>query len=71
MPRYLVMNRRNIGGHAASARDAVSSEPGVSVVSAVNPDVVTIEANEDVANHLREKLRHTHYVEAEVRRSLH
>lgn len=70
MPRYLVMNRRNVAGPAVAAREAVASEPGITVVSDENPNSVTIEASEEAANQLRAKLRNTHYVEAEVRRSL-
>ena len=46
------------------------AEPGVKILAADNPDTVTIEANEEAADHLRAKLRDTHFVEPEVRRSL-
>jgi len=67
--RYVVTTRRAKGG-TASARDAVVAEPGVKILAADNPDTVTIEANEEVADQLRAKLRDSHFVEPEVRRSL-
>ena len=74
MPRYVVVNRRGTGGAGrpaeASAFDAVSSEPGVTVVSAANPRTVTIDAAANVADRLRKKLAKTHFVEPEIRRGL-
>ena len=70
MPRYLVMNRRGLQEPAKDALDAVSREPGVSVIHSEDPRSVTIEADERVAERLRTTLRDTHYVEPEIRRSL-
>ena len=70
MPRYVVMKRRDTHGTAKSALDAVSNEAGVSIISADNPDVVTIETTEATAKRLRATLQGTHHVEPEVRRSL-
>ena len=70
MPRYLVTTQRAERGSAASARDAVAAEPGIKLLSSNDPQMVTIEATEDAANRLREKLKHTHFVEPEIRRSL-
>jgi len=70
MPRYVVTTRRAKLGSAVSARDAVSNEAGVKLLGGDNPDSVVIEAPEDVASELRTKLRDTHFVEPEVRRSL-
>ena len=70
MPRYVVTTRRAKKGVAPSARDVVMSEPGIQVLAGDNPDTVTIEANEQAAEHLRDKLRDTHIVEPEIRRSL-
>ncbi len=71
MPRYLVTTRRAKRGSTVSARDAVETEPGITLLSADNPQSVTIEATEDAANRLRAKLQDTHFVEPEIRRSLH
>ena len=70
MPRYLVTTRRAERGSAASARDAVTAEPGIKLLSSNDPQMVTIEATEDAANKLRDKLKDTHFVEPEIRRSL-
>lgn len=71
MSRYLVTTHRAERGSAKSAREAVEAEPGITLLSADNPQSVTIEATEDAANRLRAKLRDTHFVEPEIRRSLH
>lgn len=71
MPRYLVTTRRTERGSTASARDAVETEPGITLLNADNPQSVTIEAAEDAANQLRAKLHDTHFVEPEIRHSLH
>jgi hypothetical protein len=65
------MTRRAERGSVMSARDAVEGEPGITVLHADNPDVVTIEASEEAAQRLRDTLRETHFVEPEVRRKLH
>jgi hypothetical protein len=70
MPRYLVTTRRSARGSAVPARDAVASEPGVTLLSSNDPQMVTIEASEQAANALREKLKDTHFVEPEIRRGL-
>jgi hypothetical protein len=71
MPRYLVTTRRKERNSAMSALDAVKTESGVKVVNSNNPESVTIEATEDAASRLRAKLNDTHFVEPEIRRSLH
>ena len=70
MPRYLVTTRRAERGSVPSARDAVAAEPGIKLLSSNDPQMVTIEATEDAANRLRDKLKDTHFVEPEFRRSL-
>jgi len=70
MARYLVSTRRGDRGSAQSARDAVGSEPGVTLVNADDPHMVTIDASEEAADRLRSKLGGTHFVEPEIRRSL-
>jgi len=70
MPRYLVTTRRIERGSAVTARGAVAAEPGVTLVNSEDPHMVTIDASEDTAIRLREKLKQTHFVEPEVRRSL-
>jgi len=50
---------------------AVSEEPDVKVVTASDPNMVTIETNDAAAGRLRRKLESTHYVEPEIRRGLH
>jgi hypothetical protein len=71
MPRYLVTTQRSQRGSTASAYDAVKDESGVSVLAANDAQCVTIEAAEDVADRLRAKLHATHFVELEIRHSLH
>lgn len=68
--RYVVTTLHAKRGAVSSAKDVVSGEPGVKLLAADNPDMVTIDADEEAASQLREKLRGTHFVEAEVRRSL-
>lgn len=70
MPRYLVMNRRSADTHAVSARDAVAGQPGISIVTDANPELITIEASDDAATRLRQRIGRTHHVELEVRRGL-
>jgi hypothetical protein len=70
MPRYLVTTRRAQRDSAISARDAVTAEPGVKLVSSNDPQMVTIEATEDAATRLQAKLKDTHFVEPEIRRGL-
>ena len=70
--RFLVTTRRSLRQEgASSALAAVSEEPDVKVVSASDPNMVTIEANDAAAGRLRRKLELTHYVEPEIRRGLH
>lgn len=74
MPRYVVASRRDAparDARVALARDAVCAEPGVQVLADSNPHVVTIEAPEDVAEHLALKLATTHHVEPEGQRRAH
>ena len=62
--------KRSDRGSAPTAADAVAGEPGVTVVNAADPQAVTIEASEETAQRLRDKLGSTHFVEPEIRRSL-
>jgi len=55
MPRYLVTTRRTERGSATSARDAVTDEPGIKLVSSNDPQMVTIEASDDAASRLLAK----------------
>jgi pheromone shutdown protein TraB len=71
MPRYLVTTRRALRDSAPSALAAVEKEHGVDVVNGENPDMVTVEASEERAASLTDKLKETHNVEPEIRRSLH
>jgi hypothetical protein len=70
MGRYLVTTRRSDRGSVLSARDALAAEPGVTLVNSDDPHMVTIDATEEVANRLRDKLHQTYFVEPEIRRSL-
>jgi hypothetical protein len=70
MGRYLVTTRRSDRDTAMSAADAVKNQPGITPVQTTDPQMVTIEATEDAANRLRQKLQATHYVEPEIHRSL-
>jgi hypothetical protein len=70
MPRYLVTTHRADRDVASSAQDAIAGEPGIKVVSSIDPQMVTIEASDEAANRLRAKLKETHFVEPEIRRSL-
>ncbi|HTT60358.1 MAG TPA: hypothetical protein VMG35_00905 [Bryobacteraceae bacterium] len=73
MARYVVATRRDQrdSGDVATALDAIRGEPGIQVVGAADPHMVTIEASDEDAGRLREKLAGTHFVEAEIRRGLH
>ena len=57
-------------GEAQPACDAVAAEPGIKLVNADNPHMVTIDASEEAADRLRGKIGETHFVEPEIRRSL-
>jgi hypothetical protein len=70
MARYVVTTRRAERGSAVTARDAVAAEPGITVLNSDDPHMVTIEATQDAASRLRDKLHETHFVEPEIRRSL-
>jgi len=70
MPRYLVATRRAVRDSAISAREAVEAEAGIKLVNGDDPHMVTIEADEDSANQLQERLKDTHFVEPEIRREL-
>ena len=70
MGRYLVTTHREQSGVVESALQAVENEPGITIVNAENPQMVTIDATEDAASRLRDKLQNTYLVEPEIRRSL-
>ena len=61
---------REQSGVVESALQAVENEPGITIVNAENPQMVTIDATEDAASRLRDKLQNTYLVEPEIRRSL-
>lgn len=71
MPRYLVTTRRALRGRVATALDALSGEPDVAIVDARDPEMVTIEASEEAAARLGEKIAATHFVDRETRHRLH
>jgi hypothetical protein len=71
MARYLVTTRRAERGSSVSAREAVESEPGITLLTWDDPQTVMIEANEQQAENLRLKFNATHIVEPEFHRSLH
>ncbi len=72
MARYLVTTRRDARSEdGPTALAAVSSEPGVTVVSSADPHMVTVEMSPDTADRLRDKLAATTFVEPEIRRGLH
>ena len=71
MPRHLVTTHPEDRDSAISARDAVTAEPGITIVNSNDPHMVTIQASEDAARHLQAKLKDTHFVEPEFRRGLH
>ncbi|HJT34797.1 MAG TPA: hypothetical protein VJ783_22410 [Pirellulales bacterium] len=71
MPRYLVTTRRAVRDSVMPARDAVAAEPGIRLLNADDPQMVTIEASDDAAKRLQDKLKDTHFVEREIRRGLH
>ena len=72
MPRYLVTTRRKLRGtaEASTALEAVRSLPGVAVLNAADPNMVTIEASDEVAESLKRRLSDTHFVEPEIQRKL-
>jgi len=70
MPRYLVTTRRGVRDTAMTARDAVLSEDGVTIVNGDDPHMVTIDASDARAAALASKLEGTHFVEPEIQRSL-
>jgi hypothetical protein len=70
MPRYLVTTRRDQRAQTMSARAAVASEKGVTLVDGDDPHMVTIDTTEEQAAGLASKLEKTHFVEPEIRRSL-
>jgi len=71
MARYIVATRRDSREDAPSALDAITGEPGVKVLQASDPHMVTIEADPEAAARLEAKLGGTHFVEPEIRRGLH
>jgi hypothetical protein len=70
MARYLVTTRRSERNSAPSARDAVAGQQGVTVLNSDDPHMVAIDTSDEDAAQLREKLKDTHFVEPEIRRSL-
>jgi hypothetical protein len=70
MPRFLVTTRRDDRASAITAEQAVKDEPGITALQTGNAQMVTIEASVEAADRLRQKLKNTHYVEPETRRSL-
>ena len=73
MARYVITTRRELLARDASARTArniASTIPGVTIVAATDPHVVTIDASPAVANVLRTRYADTHLVEPEIRSGL-
>lgn len=71
MPHYLVTTRRAERASSLTAREAALSVPGITMLNDTDPHMVTIEATEEAAEKLRDKFKDTHFVEPEMRRSLH
>ena len=71
MPRYLVTTQRALRGRVPSAQEAVRGAPGVTVIQAGDPEMVTIEASEEAAAELMRKLSATHFVDPETHHRLH
>jgi len=70
MARYIITTRRNARGSVPSARDAVAADSRIKLVNSDDPQMVTVEANEDAIDELRGRLKNTHFVEPEMRRGL-
>jgi hypothetical protein len=70
MGRYIVTTRRAARDFATSANDAVANVPGIELISADNPQMVTIEASEESANQLRNNLKDDYFVEPMISRSV-
>jgi len=74
LPRYVVTTRRHLANETeaavASARDVVQGTPGVTVVTDSDPNTVIIDADASIAHQLTERIKDTHIVEPEIRRSL-
>jgi hypothetical protein len=71
MPRYLVTTHRDVRDSAESALGAVTGQPGITIVNAHDPHMVTIEASDEAARQLQSNLKDTHFVELEIHRGLH
>jgi hypothetical protein len=70
VPRYLITTPRALRGRVATAHDAVRDAPGVEVINAGDPDMVTIETSAETAAELKRKLGATHFVDPETRHRL-
>jgi len=74
LPRYVVTTRRHLADETetapASARDVVQGTPGVTVVTDSDPNTIVIDADKSTADQLTERIKDTHIVEPEIRRSL-
>jgi hypothetical protein len=70
MARYIITTRRNLRGSVPSAHDVVAADPRVKILNSNDPQMVTVEANEEAADELQAKLKETHFVEPEIRRGL-
>ena len=71
--RYLVTTRRELirqGGKPPTALAALGAFPQVKVVGHSDPNMVTIDTDEETAGQLRNSLSATHYVEPEIHRGL-
>jgi hypothetical protein len=70
MARFLVRTRRDQRANAKPAYDAVKDFVGVEVTQIHSPEMVTIDANEDVVTKLRSAIASTYHIEPEIRRGL-
>ena len=71
MARFLVTTPRALRGRVATAEEAVRDAAGVTLLDARNPDMVTIETTEEIAEELKRKLASTHFVDPETHHRLH
>ena len=72
--RYLLTTRREVirqCGEPSTALAALGAFPQIKVVGYTDPNMVTIDTDEETAGKLRSVLSATHFVEPEIRRGLH
>jgi len=71
VPRFLVTTQRALRGRVATAEEAVRDTAGVTLLDARNPDMVSIETTEEIAQELKRRLAATHFVDPETHHRLH